>query len=64
VEQVETQLDLQVYQQQVQIQYFQQSHPQVEEVVKNMIQVEALSLMLMEVPEVEEHQDVVQVERL
>jgi hypothetical protein len=36
----------------------------VEEVVKNMIQVEALSLMLMEVPEVEEHQDVVQVERL
>tara|TARA_X000001388_G_scaffold70130_1_gene59078 strand:- start:540 stop:734 length:195 start_codon:yes stop_codon:yes gene_type:complete len=64
VEQVETQLDLQVYQQQVQIQYFQQSHPQVEEVVKNMIQVEALSLMLMEVPEVEEHQDVVQVDRL
>jgi hypothetical protein len=64
VEQVEIQLDLQVYQQQVQIQYFQQSHPQVEEVVKNMIQVEALSLMLMEVPEVEEHQDVVQVERL
>ena len=54
MEQVETQLDLQVYQQQVQIQYFQQSHPQVEEVVKNMIQVEALSLMLMEVPEVEE----------
>jgi len=36
----------------------------VEEVVKNMIQVEALSLTLMEVPEVEEHQDVVQVEHL